>query len=243
MQSAARMAPPDYRAGVDPSHLRVLVADDDRDLCRWVERILRAQRWDVICVHDGRAALEVVRAGGIDLLLLDVTMPRVDGPGVLEGLRPVEALPVLVMSGRGDAEVPVLRAGADGFLAKPFTADVLQATLQSMARRLRDLQPVARGLAAGAVELDRRRRECLVDGEVVELTRREFDLLAEFLANPDVVHTREELLRSVWASSGRWQSDATVTEHVRRLRTKLGAGAGITFAAVRGVGYRLATED
>ncbi|MCD2192430.1 response regulator transcription factor [Actinomycetospora endophytica] len=229
---------------MDPSAPRVLVVDDDeavRTLASWQ---LESDGFAVDQAGDGAEALTAIDVDRPDLVVLDLTMPGVGGLDVLRKVRTAaatETLPVIVLSGRsGETDRIVgLDLGADDYLVKPFSPGELAARVRSVLRRARPASPEP-PVDSGPLALDTVAREITVDGEPVELTAREFDLLAFLVAHPRQVFSRAQLLAQVWRSEG-WQGEATVTEHVHRLRQKLGLdpAARPRIRTVRGVGYQL----
>ncbi|NMO92587.1 response regulator [Actinomycetospora sp. TBRC 11914] len=230
---------------MDPSAPRVLVVDDDeavRTLASWQ---LESDGFAVDQAGDGEEALTAIDADRPDLVVLDLTMPGVGGLDVLRRVRgatATEALPVIVLSGRsGETDRIVgLDLGADDYLVKPFSPGELAARVRSVLRRTRPVAGTGPAVVCGHLALDAAAREITVAGEPVELTAREFDLLAFLVAHPRQVFSRAQLLAQVWRSEG-WQGEATVTEHVHRLRGKLGLDpeARPRIRTVRGVGYQL----
>ena len=228
-------------AGVDvrPS---VLVIDDDSRVRTVVSWQLEAEGYVVHEAADGNAAWQAITEQRPDLVVLDLSLPGMSGLDLLRRLREAgDRTPVVVLSGRngeGDRIVG-LDLGADDYLVKPFSPGELAARVRSVLRRSGG-QPVPAPPGTGAprsgLHIDPWTREVEVDGEPVPLTAREFDLLAFLAGHPRRVFTRGQLLEQVWASSRGWQSEASVTEYVHRLRHKLGHRYLVT---VRGVGYRL----
>ncbi|MCD2189344.1 response regulator [Actinomycetospora soli] len=220
---------------------RVLVVDDDEAVRTVASWQLESDGFAVDQAGDGAAALAAIDGTPPDLVVLDLTMPGVGGLDVLRRVRAkpaTEALPVIVLSGRsGETDRIVgLDLGADDYLVKPFSPGELAARVRSVLRRSRPAAPVV----AGDLALDVAAREVRLDGQTVELTAREFDLLAFLVAHPRQVFSRAQLLAQVWRSEG-WQGEATVTEHVHRLRQKLrpDPAARPRIRTVRGVGYQL----
>ncbi|MFM8828716.1 MAG: response regulator transcription factor, partial [Actinomycetota bacterium] len=191
---------------------------------------------------DGAEALSKMRDGGIDLVLLDLMLPEVDGLEVCRRIRDDHpGVPVIMLTARDDeaSRVTGLEMGADDYVTKPFSARELVARVKAVLRRVQGEPDSSGPLRAGNAELDPTSRTCTLDGEDVDLTRLEFDLLAELAAHPNVVFTRERLLERVWG----YQSGVggkTVDVHVANLRRKL--GKDLPIVAVRGVGYRLDTS-
>ena len=188
---------------------------------------------------DGAEALAKMRTGGIDLVLLDLMIPEVDGLEVCRRIRSDHpSVPVIMLTARDDeaSRVTGLEMGADDYVTKPFSGRELTARVKAVLRRVQGEPEPGGVLRAGRVEMDPASRVATLDGEDVELTRLEFDLLAELAAHPNVVFTRERLLERVWG----YQSGVggkTVDVHVANLRRKL--GKDLPIVAVRGVGYRL----
>ncbi|MDQ2984794.1 MAG: response regulator transcription factor [Actinomycetota bacterium] len=216
---------------------RVLVADDEKSVRSLLRLYLSKEGYAVLEAADGLQALSRVRAGGIDVALVDVMLPELDGFEVVRRIRSESSIPVILITARGEEvhRVAGLELGADDYVVKPFSAPEVVARVRAQLRRARGFAPQETKLRAGAIELERLERTCLVNGEPVELTRREFDLLAALLEQAGRVQTREQLLEAAWGTA--YVSEKTVDVHVAALRRKLGAAIEIT--ALRGVGYKL----
>lgn len=230
---------------------RVLVVDDDEGVRTAVTWALEADGFEVTAVDNGLAALEAIESAAPSLVVLDLSLPGLGGLDILRRLRTDEQragrwhLPVIVLSGR-DSEtdrIVGLDLGADDYLVKPFSPGELAARARSVLRRSAPadpsggipFEPVGEG-----VELDRSSRDVWIDGRPVELAAKEFDLLAYFVDHPRRACTRDELLDAVWSSAAGWQNEATVTEHVYRLRHKIEEDPKRPrrLRTVRNVGYR-----
>ncbi len=216
----------------------VLVVDDERAIRRLLRMYLTDAGFTVAEAADGPEAVEQVRRGGIDLVLLDLMLPGIDGFEVCRRLRELGRVPVIMLTARSDEadRVTGLELGADDYVVKPFSPAEVVARVRAVMRRVAAPPDPRRVLRAGPVELEPASRRASVDGREVDLTRLEFDLLVELASHPRVVYTRERLLERVWG----YQSAVggkTVDVHVANLRRKLGDGIGIV--AVRGVGYKL----
>jgi two-component system, OmpR family, phosphate regulon response regulator PhoB len=218
---------------------RVLVAEDDGDVQLVVRLALEREGMKVDTASDGPTALEKALAEPLDVLVLDLDLPGLDGLDVLEGLRATSDVPVIIVTGRrGEGDrVLGLDLGADDYVIKPFSTRELAARIRTVLRRGRTAG--AAPLTFGDLTLEVGSRQVQVAGHDVELSRLEFDLLLYLARAPRRAFSREELLRGVWRSSGEWQTVATVTEHVRRLRQKLEPAADDRghIRTVRGVGY------
>jgi DNA-binding response OmpR family regulator len=236
---------------------RVLVVDDEADVRLLLRRILEAEGFQVLDADGALSAThELAAAQPPDIVLLDIGLPGVDGMEVLTRIRRDSDVPVIILTGRGEQEdrVAGLRGGADDYVVKPFVADELLARIQSVLRRAgtanghspdghdgpRTSQPGDPTLHFDGLVIDPAAREVHVAGDRVPMTAREFDLLWFLARSPRQVFTRDQLLHHVWDSSSEWQDDATVTEHVRRIRHKIELDPDEPgwVVTVRGVGYR-----
>jgi DNA-binding response OmpR family regulator len=230
---------------------RVLVVDDDQRVRTVVAWQLEADGYAVTEAGDGASALAQIEHNRPDLVVLDLSLPGVGGLDVLRRVREADGtaapLPVIVLSGRsGDTDRIIgLDLGADDYLVKPFSPGELAARVRSVLRRARPGTGSARNAPADGLWVDETSRDVTLDGCPVDLTAKEFDLLAFLARHPRQVFTRAQLLQHVWGSAKGWQSEATVTEHVHRLRHKLGSRADgrPVVQTVRGVGYRLEPAD
>jgi DNA-binding response OmpR family regulator len=219
----------------------VLVAEDDPASRSATRLFLQRVGYTVGEAADGPATLREASLGHYDIVILDLGLPGLDGEEVLARLRRDSALPVIVLTGRSEEaeRVRVLDLGADDYVVKPCSLPELDARIRAVLRRGQTPGGSARIEHDGLV-IDRSAHRVEVEGREVELTPKEFDLLAFLATSPDQVFTREELLEHVWGSTQEWQDPATVTEHVRRLRLKLEADPATPkfLHTVRGIGYR-----
>ncbi len=216
----------------------VVVVEDEEPIAAAVAARLRSEGFAVEVAGDGPAALDLCRRVRPDLVVLDLVLPGLDGLEVCRRLRADPAggdVPVLMLTARDDETdlLVGLGVGADDYLTKPFSPRELVARIRALLRRADRAPTVAPALVVGGVELDPAARRVRRDGAEVHLTATEFDLLHVLAARPDVVHTREELLRKVWGQTGGYVA-RTVDSHVRALRRKLGADL---IRTVHGVGY------
>ncbi|MGZ8804644.1 MAG: response regulator transcription factor [Microbacterium sp.] len=213
----------------------ILLIEDEPHIAAFVSRGLESAGYTTVTVDDGAEGLARALAGDIDLVLLDVGLPTIDGFEVLRLLRSEgSSLPVIMLTARSSTRDTVegLDAGANDYVSKPFTFDELLARVRS---RLRESSaPSGISVAYGDVALDILARRATVDGREVELSAREFALAEQFLRSPGRVLTREQLLSRVWGLDFDPGSNV-VDVYVRYLRGKLG---GHHIVTVRGAGYR-----
>jgi DNA-binding response OmpR family regulator len=225
----------------------ILLLEDDTEIRLGLEQHLRREGFSLVSVGTGRDALNVLNAPGtrLDAALLDLSLPDMDGLDVLRAIRAHaahKALPVLLVTARSEEidRVLGLELGADDYISKPFSARELAARLRAILRRSAPTEVPDRvaKLSFGPITVDPDMHTARVDGQLVELTRREFELLAYFLSNPRRVLTREKILQQVWGLEYLGES-RTIDAHVRRVRAKLGEVAAEMIETVVGVGYRL----
>lgn len=224
-----------------------LVVEDDPSLLGFLAEALPDDRFAVLAAADAPSALAILRDARPDVAVVDVGLPGMSGIELIEAMRrggtedPWDpAMPVIAVSGRDDAHAPVraLQRGADDYLAKPFYYPELLARVMALLRRCRR-GGLTTDLVVGPVVISPSARRVSVEDRVVDLSAKEFALLAALARDPDRVVTKDELLRDVWGYVGRART-RTVDSHASRLRCKLAAaGAEGLVANVWGVGYRM----
>ncbi|MEY2582796.1 MAG: two-component system, OmpR family, response regulator PrrA [Ilumatobacteraceae bacterium] len=221
---------------------RVLVVEDDDAVRSAVDRGLGVHGFEVSSVADAESAIEVVARRRPDVMIVDIGLPGMSGVELCTRLRGLDVdTPILILSARdqvGD-RVAGLQAGADDYVVKPFSLDELAARLHALLRRARPTVGVTSVLAAGPLWIDLDRRVAKVNDARLDLSRREFDLLAAFVANPTIVLSRIRLLELVWGYD--FDVDTNVVDvFVGYLRRKLeSAGSPTLLETVRGVGFVL----
>jgi two-component system phosphate regulon response regulator PhoB len=220
---------------------RVLVVEDDPDLLEVLEYHLRAEGYEVHTATDGVEAIEMAGATGLDLIILDLMLPRLTGLQVAQRLRgqpSTSQVLILMLTARGEEMDRIIgfEMGADDYLVKPFSVRELLLRIQALLRRRR--VPSEGVLQAGPIVVDTARHTVEVLGEPVTLTPLEFRLLTYLMKASGQVRSREALLDHVWGYSSDVHS-RTVDTHVRRLRDKLGPAADMV-ETIRGFGYKLA---
>jgi DNA-binding response OmpR family regulator len=225
--------------------VRILVVEDEPDVAEMIRYNLGREGYEVRLAANGTDALRQAREARPDVILLDIMVPQLNGWEICRRLKhdpETAAIPVIMVTGRAEEGDKVLgfEMGADDYVTKPFSPRELLARVRAVARRARPGEEAgAQHLRAGDLEIDRQRFEVKMKGRLVELTRKEFDLLASLVRVPGRVFGREELLDLVWGQDG-FVEPRTVDVHVARLRAKFTAArvAIPEIETVRGVGYR-----
>ncbi|MFG2196190.1 response regulator transcription factor [Streptomyces sp. NPDC048639] len=222
----------------------VLVVEDDQFVRSALIRHLTEASHTVRSVGTALEALREVAHVRFDVVVLDLGLPDLDGAEALKMLRGVTDVPVIIATARDDETeiVRLLNDGADDYLVKPFSVEHLSARMAAVLRRARGTAgagPAPRAIRVGGLEIDRLRRQAELDGAALDLTRREFDLLAFLAERPGVVVARKELLAEVWHLA--YGDDQTIDVHLSWLRRKLGETAAEPryLHTLRGVGVKL----
>ncbi|CAG7613823.1 response regulator transcription factor [Leucobacter soli] len=220
--------------------MKILIVEDEERVSEVLSAFLRQAGYETVCVAEGAAALEAL-GSDIEAVLLDLGLPDMDGLDVCRRIRGFSGVPIIVATARSHVEERIrgLHAGADDFVVKPYDVRELVARIEAVTRRTRllpaDSDEVS-GVDVDGVYIDVMNRLVLVDGAAVELTPKEFDIIAVLARYPGVVVPRDRIIREVWGTD--WSGFRRSLEvHVASIRRKLDRASLI--ATVRGVGYRL----
>jgi len=217
----------------------VLVVDDDPRMLSMMRRFLEADGYHVVTAAEGESALDIVRRGQVNLIILDVMMSGLDGFEVCRTVRRESVVPILMLTARDEAvdKVSGLDCGADDYVVKPFDTDELMARVRALLRRMQPRRLEV--LRFHDIEVVPSEREARRDGEQLELTAREYELLELFLRHPRQVLSREQILQDVWGFD--YLGDSNLVDvRIKYLRDKLEAGGRPRLIqTVRGAGYTL----
>ena len=203
--------------------MRILVVDDERTLVKGIKFNLENEGYQVECAYDGAAAVELARESKLDMIILDLMMPEVDGLEACMRIREFSNVPIIMLTAKSEDADKLMgfECGADDYLTKPFNLLELKARVRALLRRAAGVQR-SRGplLTAGDLSLNTEERVAVREGRTVDLTAKEYDLIALLMQNPRRVYSRENLMNVVWGYS--YAGDyRTVDVHIRRLREKL----------------------
>ena len=205
--------------------LTILICDDEKDIVSALEIYLRAEGYDTLAAYNVREALDILRNREVQLVLLDIMMPELDGISVLTCIRQESNIPVILLTAKSEDTDKVLglNVGADDYITKPFNPLELLARVRSQLRRYLQLGGCAvqgETIKHGNIELDDKRKSVTRDGDPVSLTPREYDILKFLLQHPGEVFSPGELYRQVWNEEP-YGAESTVAVHIRHLREKL----------------------
>ena len=220
---------------------RILVVDDEARMRKLVKDFLVKNDMDVVEAADGEEAITIFfQEKNFDLVILDVMMPKMDGWEVLKTIREYSQVPVIMLTAKGEEqdEMQGFAAGADDYVTKPFSPKLLVARIEAILRR--NSSATSEVMRAGKIELDKSAHSVRVDGKEIELSYKEFELLAYFIENQGIALSREKILNHVWNYD--YFGDArTIDTHVKKLRSKLGA-KGDLIKTIWGMGYKMENE-
>jgi len=219
--------------------LKILVVDDESRMRKLVRDFLVKDGYDVLEAGDGEEALDIFyRHKDIALIVLDVMMPKLDGWQVCREVRAGSKVPIIMLTARSDErdELQGFELGVDEYVSKPFSPKILVARIAAILRRTNQTSG-GEVLQCGGIQMDKAAHQVLIDGEPVELSYKEFELLAYFIENKGIALSRERILNSVWNYD--YFGDArTIDTHVKKLRSKMGE-KGEMIKTIWGMGYKL----
>ena len=222
-------------------NVKILVVDDKERMRKLIGDFLKVRGYEVTEAGDGEEAVEKFFADkSISLILLDVMMPKMNGWDVLKTIRKVSKVPIIMLTARGEEqdELQGFKLGVDEYISKPFSPKILTARVEAILRRAH----VSDGdiVICGGVELDRSAHTVRANGEPVDLSFKEFELLDYFIANKNIALSRENILNNVW-DFDYFGDSRTIDTHVKKLRAKLGE-CGNQIKTIWGMGYKFEEE-
>ena len=222
--------------------LKILVVDDESRMRKLVRDFLVKQNFDVLEAGDGEEAVDIFfREKDIALIILDVMMPKMDGWQVCREIRAYSKVPIIMLTAKSDErdELQGFDLGVDEYITKPFSPKILVARVEAILRRS-NLLTNEDIISAGGIELNKSAHQVKIDGKDIELSFKEFELLAYFMENQGIALSREKILNNVWNYD--YFGDArTIDTHVKKLRSKLGE-KGELIKTIWGMGYKMENE-
>lgn len=227
--------------GVSMDSLKILVVDDESRMRKLVGDFLTKKGYEVIEAENGEQAVDIFfQNKNISLIVLDVMMPKMDGWQVCREIRQYSKVPIIMLTAKSDEKDELLgfELGVDEYISKPFSPKILVARVEAILRRANVVEDV---LSVGGILLDLEAHQVKIDGEAVDLSYKEFELLTYFVKNRGVALSREKILNNVWNYD--YFGDArTIDTHVKKLRSKLG-DKGDYIKTIWGMGYKLEVSE
>lgn len=216
----------------------ILIVDDESRMRKLIKDFLTAKGYSILEAEDGEKALQVFEENSerIDLILLDVMMPKLDGWSVLRQIRQTSKVPIIMLTARGEEQDELFgfELGVDEYISKPFSPKILVARVEAILKRTQgDTKEVK---DYGGIEIDKEGRTVTVDGKVLELSLREYELLVYLVENENIALSRDKILNNVW-NYDYYGDSRTIDSHIKKIRHKLGK-RGKYIKTMRGVGYK-----
>ena len=216
----------------------ILVVDDEIRIRKLIKDFLVAKGYSILEAEDGEKALEVFEENKnkINLVLLDVMMPKLDGWSVLRQIRQESKVPIIMLTARGEEQDELFgfELGVDEYISKPFSPKILVARVEAILKRTAPDSKEVKDY--GGVEIDKEGRTVKVDGKLIELSLREYELLTYLVENKDIALSRDKILNNVW-NYDYYGDSRTIDSHIKKIRHKLGK-KGKYIKTIRGVGYK-----
>jgi two-component system OmpR family response regulator len=223
---------------------RILIADDEPNIREVITFALERAGFQTATARNGGETLQAFRRGPLDLIILDIGMPEMDGLEVCRQIRKTSDVPILFLSARDEEidRVLGLEIGGDDYVTKPFSARELVARVNVILKRARSGSKMPEAMSHGRLRLDAARHGVWFGDAAVKLTALEFEILAAFMARPEVVFSREQLMEAAYGA-GTYVSERTIDSHIRNLRAKFAeAGCENVVETIHGVGFKLGTS-
>lgn len=227
--------------------LKILVVDDDRQICDLLKKYLETDGYSVILCHDGEEAVVKFNALRPDIVLLDIMLPGIDGWQVCREIRKKSNVPIIMVSAKGETidKVIGLELGADDYIVKPFDTKEVVARINAVTRRAGNVnvEPEVKEVRYDKLSVNMTKYELKVGGKVIDTPPKELELLFYLASNPNRVYTRDQLLNEVWGFEY-YGDSRTIDVHIKRLREKLeGVSDKWSLKTVWGVGYKFEAEE
>ena len=218
---------------------KILIVEDDSDIQELLENHLIGAGYSVVSASDGVEALSHFSQHAIDLVLLDIMLPKIDGYGVCELIRKQSQVPIVMLTALDSETIKGLDLQIDDYITKPFSMPILKRKIAAILRRTSGHTETEKYLRYKNVTLDLDGYKAFVDGNDTDLTAKEFEVLREFLLNQGRVYTRQNLLNILW-NCDFYVDERIIDTHIKNIRKKLGVDI---IETIRGVGYRIAKEN
>ena len=221
---------------------KILVVDDNKEIVYSISELLKYEGYEILKAYDGMEALDIMERENVDLILLDVMMPRMDGWQVCREVRQSSKVPIIMLTARSEErdELQGFDLGVDEYISKPFSPKILVARVNAILRRANVIGE-SDEINAGGIVIDKAAHQVKIDDKEIELSFKEFELLTYFVENQGIALSREKILNNVWDYD--YFGDArTIDTHVKKLRSKLGE-KGNYIKTIWGMGYKFEVDE
>ncbi len=224
--------------------MKILVADDDKNICELIGLYLQKDGYEPIFAYDGAEAVEKFKEVQPSLVVLDLMLPKLDGYGVCREIRQISKIPIIMLTARGETfdKVLGLEMGADDYMVKPFDGKELVARIKAVMRRYEPAAVSAKEAVFPGLSVSLDTYELKVDGKTVEMPPKELELLYFLCSHPNQVFTRDQLLDKVWGFDYVGET-RTVDVHIKRVREKIGSGSNWELKTIYSVGYKFEVKS
>lgn len=230
----------------------ILIVDDNREIVYSLGELLKYEGYEIASAYDGMEALEVLEKNAVDLILLDVMMPRMNGLSALMKIRETKQIPVIILSAKTEEsdKVSGLVLGADDYVEKPYNPAELMARVKAQLRRYKtwgggNPEENSERLVNGGLVLDQKQRIAIVDGGAVKLTAKEYSILELLMTHPGQVFSAEQIYENVWGEEAAFAVENTVMVHIRHIREKIEIDPKNPryVKVVWGIGYKMEKQN
>jgi DNA-binding response OmpR family regulator len=222
------------------SNIKVLIIEDEEKMRELMKIAFKKENFEISEAVDGKEGLNMFKSSAVDIVVLDIMLPEIDGWTVCREIRRNSDVPIILLTARGEEfdKLFGFELGADDYIVKPFSPKELVARIKALLRRVDNKNnDAAHNLQIGEIIIDRLSREVTIENQLINLTNKEYELLYFFATNPKIVFNREQLLLKVWGYE-QYGDPRTVDTHVKKLREKLGQYNNY-ISTIWGVGYKL----
>ena len=224
--------------------MKILVADDDKNICELIGLYLNKEGYEPIFAYDGTEAVEKFKDEQPSLVILDLMLPKLDGYGVCREIRQISNIPIIMLTARGETfdKVLGLEMGADDYMVKPFDGKELVARMKAVLRRCEPVVKSENEVVFPGLSVSLDTYEIKVDGKTVDMPPKELELLYFLCSHPNQVFTRDQLLDKVWGFDYVGET-RTIDVHIKRVREKIGSGSTWELKTIYSVGYKFEVKS
>lgn len=221
---------------------KLLIVDDDNSIRNFMRLLLIHEGFEVIEAQDGKAALEILLQEKVDLVIIDVMMPRLDGFSLCQEIKKEYDLPVIFVTAKGETmdKVKGFQKGSDDYLVKPFEPIELVMRIKAILKRYQIIS--SQQLIIGDISVNLKGREVKVNKDIIEFPPKEYDLFLTLVSHPNQIFTRNQLIETIWGFDFEGD-DRTIDVHIKRIRKRLELSKSVIITTIRGLGYKAEVKE